>query len=62
VWPYGGGAIAVGFVDPKFAPKLPSVPDDDPHRTTPPAWITDPDPTATGTMVITLDAPRSEPN
>lgn len=39
VWPYGGGAVAVGFVDPKYGPNLPSVPEDDPHRTRPPGWL-----------------------
>ena len=39
VWPYGGGAVAVGFVDPKFAPNLPSVPEEDPRRSSPPEWL-----------------------
>jgi hypothetical protein len=43
VWPYGGGAVSVGFLNPEDGPVLPTVPDDDPHRTTPPRWLTHPD-------------------
>lgn len=39
VWPYGGGAVAVGFRDPKYGPVLPSVPENDAHTTTPPTWL-----------------------
>ena len=44
LWPYGGGAVAVGFRDPKYGPVLPDVPDDDPHRTAPPEWAAQPPP------------------
>ena len=39
VWPYGGGAVAIGFRDPNYGPHLPAVPDDDPHRSSPPHWL-----------------------
>jgi hypothetical protein len=33
------GAVMVGFRDPALGPNLPSVPEDDPHRTSPPRWL-----------------------
>jgi len=38
-WHGQGGAVMVGFRDPALGPDLPSVPEDDSHRTTPPAWL-----------------------
>jgi hypothetical protein len=38
VWPYGGGAVAVGFRDPETVSTPPPVPEGDPHRTNAPGW------------------------
>jgi hypothetical protein len=40
-WSGVGGAVMVGFRDPELGPHLPSVPEDDPHRTSPPSWLTE---------------------
>ncbi len=40
-WQGQGGAVMVGLRDPALGPNLPSVPEDDPHRTVPPTWLTE---------------------
>ena len=42
IWPYAGGAVAIGFRYPEDGPTLPTVPDNDPHRTDPPEWLSEP--------------------
>jgi hypothetical protein len=39
LWPYGGGAVAIGFRDPADAPVFPEVAEDSSHRSHPPAWL-----------------------
>lgn len=40
-WHGAGAVVMFGFRDPELGPHLPSVPENDPHRTSPPKWLTE---------------------